>query len=118
MVFPSLDSLLSALDASGLSYDINGLSSLCTPNCINVSFEGVSSEALMMMTRQKLSISNGSACTSGSYEPSYVLMAMGLGRDRAESAIRISWGRMSDVTDVSEAFEGLIEVAKELQGIA
>lgn len=112
------DSLLSALDASGLSYDINGLSSLCTPNCINVSFEGVSSEALMMMTRQKLSISNGSACTSGSYEPSYVLMAMGLGRDRAESAIRISWGRMSDVTDVSEAFEGLIEVAKELQGIA
>ena len=110
-------SLVGTLDASGVHYEVNGLPDLCAPNCLNVSFEGVSSEALMIATRQSLSISNGSACTSSSYEPSYVLMSMGLGRERAESAIRLSWGRMSDKRLVSQSLAELVRAAKDLQGI-
>ena len=62
------------------------------PNTLNVSFKGVSSEALMLATRQYCAVSNGSACNSHSYKPSYVLTAMGLDENRIESAIRISWG--------------------------
>lgn len=57
-----------------------------------VSFNGVNSEALMLATRQFCAVSNGSACNSSNYKPSYVLSAMGLNLERIESAIRISWG--------------------------
>lgn len=109
-------SLFDTLDDSGVRYEVNGLSDSCMPNCLNLSFEGVSSEALMIATRQSLSISNGSACTSSSYEPSYVLMSMGLGRERSESAVRLSWGRMSDKGSALQSLSELVGAAKDLQG--
>lgn len=109
-------SLFDTLDDSGVRYEVNGLSDFCMPNCLNLSFEGVSSEALMIATRQSLSISNGSACTSSSYEPSYVLMSMGLGRERSESAVRLSWGRMSDKGSALQSLSELVGAAKDLQG--
>ena len=57
-------------------------------------------------------ISNGSACTSGSYKASYVLAAMGLDRKRSESAVRISWGR--EKID-EEIFRNITEIVKEWQ---
>ena len=84
--------ILDALKSSGIDYSVNGDLEYAMPNTLNVSFNGVNSEALMLATRQYCAVSNGSACNSSSYKPSYVLSAMGLSLDRIESAIRISWG--------------------------
>ena len=79
-------------DLVGVEYCLNGDQGRCQPHVINISFPGVDSEALMMALRDDIAMSNGSACTSASYEPSHVLKAMGLSDDLLESAVRISWG--------------------------
>lgn len=107
--------LLRALSASDLRYSLNGDQGLCVPTTLNVSFDGVSSEALMISSRGDVSVSNGSACTSSSYSPSYVLIAMGLGEERAKSAIRLSWGRSTCRREASEAFCSLLESVGRLQ---
>ena len=61
------------------------------PHILNISFKEYDSEALIVMIKNDLSVSNGSACTSSSYEPSHVLKAMGLEDDVIKSAIRLSW---------------------------
>lgn len=69
------------------------------PNTLNISFPGVDSEALMVALKDEISISNGSACTSHSYQPSHVLKAMGLDTDVIQGAIRISWCHMTEAVD-------------------
>jgi len=102
------------LDASELSYAVNGDPVHCLPNTLNVCLHGVSSEALMIATKQYCAVSNGSACTSTDYTPSYVLMAMGLSAERIASSIRISWGADTDRERFSEEFAKLLTVAREL----
>lgn len=80
------------------SFAINGYPQLSMPNCLNISFSGIDSEALMLAVKQDISISNGSACTSYEYKPSHVLEAMSID---AESAIRLSWGPQTVDVDVS-----------------
>lgn len=58
---------------------------------LNLRFQGLDSEALMVGIKDLISISNGSACTSSSYKPSHVLKAMGMDDDAANCCIRISW---------------------------
>lgn len=62
------------------------------PHILNLSFPGVDSEALMVAWKDLVAVSNGSACTSHSYEPSHVLLAMGLSADEIQGAVRLSWG--------------------------
>lgn len=69
-----------------------GDQSLCVPNIVSLALEGIDSEAFMLMTKEHLAISNGSACTSHRYEPSHVLSAMGFDEVIRQSAVRISWG--------------------------
>ena len=102
------------LDASELSYVVNGDPTHCLPNTLNVCLHGVSSEALMIATKQYCAVSNGSACTSTDYTPSYVLTAMGLSAERIASSIRISWGADTDRERFSEEFAKLLTVAREL----
>lgn len=64
-------------------------------NTLNISFPGVDSEALMVALRDEIAISNGSACTSHSYEPSHVLTAMGVSKTTIQSAVRLSWCHMT-----------------------
>ena len=71
---------------------INGDPAQSVPNIVNVSIPGLDSEAVILALRDLVSISNGSACTSATYEPSHVLTAMGLDDDRRRGAIRLSWG--------------------------
>lgn len=101
------------LDASELSYAVNGDPGYCLPNTLNVCLHGVSSEALMIATKQYCAVSNGSACTSTDYTPSYVLTAMGLSAERIASSIRISWGADTDRERFSEEFAKLLTVARE-----
>lgn len=106
--------VMKLIKESGLDYRINGAQEYCMPNTINVSLIGVESEALMLSTKQYCAISNGSACTSHDYSPSYVLVAMGLDEDRISSAIRISWGAKTDKNELAEQVRKLIEVTKSL----
>jgi len=66
------------------------------PNLLNLSFPGLDSEAVMLALKSIIAISNGSACTSQSYEASHVLKAMGLSNDTIRGAIRISWCHMTE----------------------
>ena len=76
---------------SVLSPHFNGDQDRTLPHVLNVSVPGLDAEAAMMILRDLVAISNGSACTSSTYEPSHVLMAMGLDPQRAQEALRISW---------------------------
>lgn len=102
------------LDESGLDYVYNGNQEFAMPNTLNVCFKGVSSEALMLSSKLYCGISNGSACNSKSYEPSYVLVAMGVPKNQIENSVRISWGHEVDINDFEEAFHHLLETAQKL----
>ena len=106
--------ILSLLANSGLKYVINGDQNYCVDNTINFSISGVESEALMLLTKNYCGISNGSACTSHSYSPSYVLRAMKIDDSRINESIRVSWGEKSQIDAVTDSFERFLEIAKGL----
>lgn len=106
--------VLKLIQNSGLKYEINGNQNFCMPNTLNISFQGIESEALMLLSKQYCGISNGSACTSHDYSSSYVLTAMGLDEERISSAIRISWGAKTDIDELTKWISKLIEVAQRL----
>lgn len=106
--------IFKVLDDSNIEYIVNGEQSFCLPNTLNISFKGVESEALMISSRQYCGISNGSACTSHDYTPSYVLVAMDLNEKRISEAVRISWGADTNEIELVENIGKLIEIAKNL----
>ncbi|MBK8557173.1 MAG: IscS subfamily cysteine desulfurase [Lewinellaceae bacterium] len=84
---------------------VNGNVNSRMPHVCNISFKHVEGEGLMMTFNQNVAVSSGSACTSASLEPSYVLVAMGLGDDLAHSSIRFSLGRFTTEKEVDDAIE-------------
>ena len=94
------EQVLEALTAAGGI--INGDPGRSLPHIVNASIPGLDSEAVILALRDIVSISNGSACTSASYEPSHVLTAMGLDDDTRRGAVRLSWGSESAFPDRSE----------------
>jgi cysteine desulfurase len=86
---------------------INGSTENRMPHVTNLSFKHVEGEGLMMTFNQNIAVSSGSACTSASLEPSYVLIALGLGDDLAHSSIRFSLGRFSTEEEIDLAIEAL-----------
>ncbi len=106
--------ILDMLETSGLRYSLNGDPEHCISTTINLCLHGISSEALMLSTKQYCGISNGSACNSTSYEPSYVLTAMGVPVDDIECSVRLSWGSGTDIEDIHLSIQSLLEVARDL----
>jgi len=86
---------------------LNGSEEHRLPQITNISFKHVEGEGLMMTFNQEIALSSGSACTSASLEPSYVLKALGLGDDLAHSSLRLSLGRFTTVEDVDYAIEAI-----------
>jgi len=86
---------------------INGNIDHRMPHVTNISFKHVEGEGLMMTFNQNIAVSSGSACTSASLEPSYVLVALGLGDDLAHSSIRFSLGRFTTEDDVDYAIKAV-----------
>lgn len=106
-----LDTALLAIEESYL----NGDPASRLPQLTNISFKYVEGEGLMMAFNQNIAVSSGSACTSASLEPSYVLKALGLGDDLAHSSLRFSLGRFSTEEQVDYTIEQVSKAVKKLR---
>lgn len=107
--------ILNEFEKSKLDYLVNGDQNYCVGSTLNVCIPGVSSEAIMITAKDYCGVSNGSACTSKSYSPSYVLVAMGVPVDQIECSIRISWGPDSNEEEVISNIHEFLEVAKQIR---
>jgi cysteine desulfurase len=96
---------------------LNGHPTERLPNNLNVSFAYVEGESIIMGVKD-LAVSSGSACTSASLEPSYVLKAIGVGEDLAHTSIRFSVGRFSTEEEVDYAAKRMIETIKKLRDLS
>jgi cysteine desulfurase len=102
------------LDASLDALKLNGSLERRLPGNLNVSFSFVEGEALMMAIKD-VSVSSGSACTSASLEPSYVLHAMGIGDDLAHSSIRFGIGRFNTDEEIDFVADLVIRKVNKLR---
>ncbi len=96
----------------------NGHPELRLPNVVNVSFAGVDAELLLMnLDLLGVTVSSGSACSSGSPEPSHVLLAMGRDRERAEGALRMSLGRDNSDDQIDRTVDAIEQVLDRLREV-
>lgn len=93
---------------------VNGSTQHCLPGTLNMSFSFVEGEALMMAIKD-VAVSSGSACTSASLEPSYVLRAMGVGDELAHSSIRFGIGRFTTQEQVDYVGQLVVEKVQKLR---
>lgn len=96
---------------------INGSRDHRLPGALNVSFAFVEGESLLMSLKD-LAISSGSACTSASLEPSYVLRALGLNDELAHSSLRFSFGRFTTEEDVDQAAQSVRHAVDKLRELS
>jgi len=97
--------------------NINGSMEHRLPHNLNISFQYVEGESLLMGIND-IAVSSGSACTSATLEPSYVLKALGLGDDLAHSSIRFGLGRFNTQEEVEYAADRVIEVVRKLRELS
>jgi len=97
---------------------VNGAREPRVPNTSNISFEGIEAESLLIaLDLEGIAVSTGSACSSGTLEPSHVLRAMGLPTHRTQNSIRISLGAASTDAEVDYFLEKLPTVVGKLRSV-
>jgi cysteine desulfurase len=107
--------ILSRVPSSG----VNGAHSLRTPNTTNVYFDGLQGEALVISLDLKgFAVSSGSACSSGAVEPSHVLIAIGLPRERARASLRFSLGQSNNEEQVDALISAVAESVAQLRKLS
>jgi cysteine desulfurase len=94
---------------------VNGDKNNRLPQVSNISFKYVESEGLILAITKVIAVSSGSACTSASMEPSYVLKALGLGDDLAHSSLRFSLGRFTSEEEIDYTIEQVTKTVKSLR---
>lgn len=107
------DSIMKELD----EVYVNGSTEHRLPGNLNISFLYVEGESLLMGIND-VAVSSGSACTSATLEPSYVLKALGLGDDLAHSSIRFGLGRFNTEAEVDYVSARIVEVVKRLRELS
>ncbi len=95
---------------------LNGDLINCAPHILNVSFNYLKSE-LLMMELKDLAVSSGSACTSESLEPSYVLRSLGINDELAHSSIRFSFGRFTTEEEIDYAIKVIHNAINRLRNL-
>ena len=108
------DKLENALLQVEESY-LNGDKEHRLPHVTNISFKYVEGEGLMMGFNKNIALSSGSACTSASLEPSYVLKALGLGDDLAHSSLRFGLGRYTTEDQIDYTIEHVTNTVNKLR---
>lgn len=108
-----IDKILSRLEKVYL----NGDREKRIPGCLNFSFEGVEGESIML-GMPEVCISSGSACTSASLEPSYVLKALSIREDLAHCSLRIGFGRFTTFEEVEYVSDKIIETVTRLRSMS
>jgi cysteine desulfurase len=111
------DKLRGKLEAELDEVYINGTTEHRLPNNLNISFAYVEGESLLMGIND-IAVSSGSACTSATLEPSYVLKALGAGDDLAHSSIRFGLGRFNTEEEVDYVAAKVIDVVKKLRELS
>ncbi len=96
----------------------NGHPEFRMPHLTNLSFKHVEGEGLMMTFNENIALSSGSACTSASLEPSYVLKALGLGDDLAHSSLRMSLGRFTTEEEVDFAIKAIRDGVNHMRSLS
>lgn len=111
--------LLSGILGSIPGTSLNGSRENRLPNNANISFAGVEGESILMALNEKgVAVSTGSACASGSLEPSHVLMALGLSHQQAHGSVRFTLGRYTTEEEIDYVLKVLPEVIKKLRAIS
>jgi cysteine desulfurase len=111
------DRLKAKLEANLDYIHVNGSMEHRLPGNLNVSFVYVEGESLLMGIND-VAVSSGSACTSATLEPSYVLKALGLGDDVAHSSIRFGLGRFNTQAEVDYVADKVIDIVKKLRQLS
>jgi cysteine desulfurase len=94
---------------------VNGSKQARLPHVTNISFKHVEGEGLLMGFNKDIALSSGSACTSASLEPSYVLKALGLGDDLAHSSLRFGLGRFTTEEQIDYTIEAVSKTVNKLR---
>ncbi len=97
---------------------VNGSIDHRMPHVTNLSFKHVEGEGLMMTFNQNIGVSSGSACTSASLEPSYVLIALVLGDDLAHSSIRFSLGRFTTEEEIDYTIKAVTKGVNHMRDLS
>jgi len=108
------DGLTGRLDAVYL----NGHPEHRVPGNLNLSFAYVEGESLLMSLKDIVALSSGSACTSGSHEPSYVLQAIGVPDSLAHSSIRFGLGRSTTEAEIDLVIDAVVEKVERLRALS
>ena len=110
--------LRKGLDTNIDKIHYNGHPDHCAPGTLNVSFESVEGESLILrLDMEGICVSTGSACTSGSMEPSHVLAALGLPPRLAQGTVRFSLGRNTTEEEIDIVIEKLPNVIKQMRSL-
>lgn len=113
------EKLRTGLQAAIPNVVVNGHPTLCLPGTLNVSFAGAEGESiLLMLDFEGIAVSTGSACATGSLEPSYVLLAGGLDIELAHGSIRFSLGRYNTESDINYVLEKMPSIIRRLREIS
>jgi cysteine desulfurase len=109
--------MLDVFREKGTPVELNGHPEKRLYHNLNVSFENVENKALIRAVNSKLAVSAGSACTTLSVEPSHVILALGLGIERAHTAIRLGLNRFNTKEEIEFATEFIVQAVKRLRKI-
>ena len=107
---------MSRVDGAIINGDSGGDSEHRLPNVSNISFDGVDGESLLIALDLKgIAVSTGSACASGSLEPSHVLTAMGLSREQVRGSLRFSFSKYNTSEQVDIIVSELEQIIRRLR---
>jgi cysteine desulfurase len=112
------DRLLHKIQAGVPQVFVNGSVEHRLPGNLNISFAYIEGESMLMALNKSVAVSSGSACTSASLEPSYVLRALGLGDDLAHSSIRFGLGRFNTEEEVDRIADLVVKSANRLRDLS
>ncbi len=115
------DALIEGIESRIKDVKLNGDRVKRLPNNVNFSFDGIEGESMiLLMDMNGICVSSGSACTSGSLDPSHVLMSLGLKHEQAHGSLRMTLGNdntMAQIEKVLDTLPGIVERLREMSPI-